>query len=214
MCSQDTFLRGTSAERNAGVVEHRPDVGSAPAQFLVAPRIVSQRSTPSLYYKPRGKIRYDNKPNTILICLLDDWRSKVINVNNWLARANELLQQSVSTATAGERIAFATSFLAAFYGPESVEMKVFRQSLDNIERSKEAVGHRLELHARGTIKAVKPAVESGLIKSVRTLLSGEIVGDLLAIARERLDDDSESAKNVSAVLVAAAFRRHNANNGL
>jgi hypothetical protein len=129
----------------------------------------------------------------------------VINVDNWLARANEVLQQSVSTATAGETIAFATSFLAAFYGPDSVEMKVFRQSLDNIERGKEAVAHRSELHARGTIKAVKAAVESGLIKSVRTLLSGEIIGDLLAIARERLEEDSESAKNVSAVLVAAAF---------
>jgi hypothetical protein len=84
-------------------------------------------------------------------------------------------------------------------------MKVFRQSIDNIERGKEAVAHRLELHARGTIKTVKAAVESGLIKSVRTLLSGEIIGDLLAIARERLEEDSESAKNVSAVLVAAAF---------
>ena len=129
----------------------------------------------------------------------------MLDVSNWLIRANESLQQSVSTATVGEKIAFATSFIAAFYGPESVEMKVFRQSIDNIERGKEGVSHRLELHARGTIKAVKAAVESGLIKSVRTVLSGEIIGDLLAIARERLEDDSESAKNVSAVLVAAAF---------
>lgn len=37
--------------------------------------------------------------------------ANVINVNNWLTRANEILQQSVSTATAGEKIAFATSFL-------------------------------------------------------------------------------------------------------
>jgi hypothetical protein len=67
----------------------------------------------------------------------------VINVNNWIARANEILQQSVSTATAAEKVAFATSFLAAFYGPDSIEVRVFRQSLDNIERGKEAVAHRL-----------------------------------------------------------------------
>ena len=97
-------------------------------------------------------------------------QKSVLDVDNWLTRANEILQQSISTATAGEKIAFATSFIAAFYGPESVEMKVFRQSIDNIERGKEAVPHRLELHARGTIKAVKAAVESGLIKSVRTIL--------------------------------------------
>jgi hypothetical protein len=129
----------------------------------------------------------------------------MIDANNWLARADALLQASVSTASAGEKIAFATSFIAAFYGPESVGMKVFRQSIDNIERGKEAVAHRLELHARGTIKATKAAIESGLIRSVRVLLSGEIIGDLLAIARERLQEDSESAKNVSAVLVAAAL---------
>lgn len=129
----------------------------------------------------------------------------MINVNSWLARADEILQQGLSTATVGEKIAFATSFLAAFYGPDSIEMKVFRQSLDNIERGKVTVAHRLELHARGTIKVVKDAVESGLIKNVRTLLSGEIIGDLLAIARERLEEDSEAANNVSAVLMAAAF---------
>lgn len=129
----------------------------------------------------------------------------MVDVNNWLVRADALLQQSVSTATVGEKIAFATSFIAAFYGPDSVQMKVFRQSIDNIERRKEGVSHHLELHARGVIQEVRAAVKSGLIKSVRTLLSGEIIGDLLAIARERIHEDSESAKNVSAVLVAAAF---------
>jgi len=126
-------------------------------------------------------------------------------VQNWLKRADDLLQQSISTMTAGEKVAFATSFIATFHGPESVEMKVFRQSIESIERGKEAVSHRLELHARGTIKAVKAAIECGLLKSIRVLLSGEIISDLLTIARDKLEEDSESAKNVSAVLVAAAF---------
>jgi hypothetical protein len=129
----------------------------------------------------------------------------MVDMNKWIGRADEILQRGLSIASVGEKIAFATSFIDAFYGPESIQMKVFRQSIDNIERRKDAVQHNLELHARGTIKEVKHAVESGLIKGVRTLLSGEIIGDLLAIARERLEEDSESAKNVSAVLVAAAF---------
>jgi hypothetical protein len=58
---------------------------------------------------------------------------------------------------------------------------------------------------KGTLRNIKGEVQAGLIKSVRALLTGEIVSELLVLAREILSDQSEGAMKVSSVLVAAAF---------
>jgi hypothetical protein len=129
----------------------------------------------------------------------------MIDANNWVAQADAVLKSGMSIHKASEKIAFATSFLAAIYGPESVQMKVFRQGADNIERRKDGIAHHLELHAIGTIRTTKAAVENGLVKTVRTQLSGEIMGDLLSTARDILQETTEASTHVGAVLVAAAF---------
>lgn len=52
---------------------------------------------------------------------------------------------------------------------------------------------------------IKAELRGGLIKNVRALIAGENIAELLALAKDVLSQDSEPAKNVGAVLVAAAF---------
>jgi hypothetical protein len=129
----------------------------------------------------------------------------MLDVDSWISRANAVLEGGHSTTNASELMQFATSIIAAFYGSESPQMKTFRDSTDGICRGKDAVEHRLHLHARATIRNVKAELETGLIKSVRALITGENISEFLALAKDVLSENSEASKNVGAVLVAAAF---------
>jgi hypothetical protein len=104
-----------------------------------------------------------------------------------------------------EQMQFATSMIATFYGPDSPQMKTFRDTADGIHKSKEAVRHNLQLHARATIKNILAELRAGLVKNVRAIIAGEVMAELLALAKDVLADNTEAAKNVGAVLVAAAF---------
>jgi hypothetical protein len=45
--------------------------------------------------------------------------------------------------------------------------------------------------------------ENGLIASLRAQVAGEVFAELVGLSKETLKDRTESAKNVSAVLIAA-----------
>jgi hypothetical protein len=62
-------------------------------------------------------------------------------------------------------------------------------------------------HARITrqLRNAIAEVEGGLIVGLRAQVAGEIFSELVGLGKEVLEDDTESAKNVSAVLIAAAF---------
>jgi hypothetical protein len=57
----------------------------------------------------------------------------------------------------------------------------------------------------GTLEALKSDVAEGLTGNVALQVSGELLGDLLSLAKVALADGGEGQKNVAAVLVAAAF---------
>jgi hypothetical protein len=59
--------------------------------------------------------------------------------------------------------------------------------------------------AQGALRTMKAEVERGLIGNVTRLAAGEVLGDMLALAKEALSEDREEAKNVAAVLTAAAY---------
>ena len=127
----------------------------------------------------------------------------MINTEDWIKRADEVIANT-SQWNYSEALQFATSMITAFYGPESPQMKTFRMTIENIQK-KPGNATELRMQAGATIKNVKAEIQAGLIKSVRALIAGEIVSDLLALAKGILADSSESAKNVGSVLVAAAF---------
>jgi hypothetical protein len=131
-----------------------------------------------------------------------------LNTEPLLKRAREVLAQPVNLASASEPIQFATSMLTALHGAQSTQLKVFLDGCAAISKNTTGAGnaaHHLRQHAHGAIKNAIAEVEGGLIVSLRAQVAGEILGELVGLGKETLEDDTESAKNVSAVLIAAAF---------
>ena len=129
----------------------------------------------------------------------------MLNIEAWIKRADEVVAH-ISNWNYSEGMQFATSLITEFYGPDSPQMKTFRETTQALLKGKtEYIPFALAKHTKGTILSIKAAIQSGLIKSVRALLTGEIVAEFLTLARDISADDSEGAKNVSSVLVASAF---------
>lgn len=123
----------------------------------------------------------------------------------WLKRAKEILAKGNNSREAGP---FATSILSALYGPHSPQLLAFSRDMQGLAKSAENVTsatyfqHSLAL---STIQNVIGEIENGLIVNVRTQVAGEVLAELVALGKEILEDDTESSKNVSSVLIAAAF---------
>jgi len=127
------------------------------------------------------------------------------NAEPWLARAKTIVS---AQHLPSEGIQFAVSLLAAIYGPQSSQLGAFSAALAQIAKSAENPTtslHHQDRHAQGTIRATIAEIEGGLVGSLRSQVAGEVFGELVGLGKEILNDDTESAKNVSAVLIAAAF---------
>ena len=125
------------------------------------------------------------------------------NVEAWLQRAQEVLGKGHISR---EAIAFAPSILTALYGPKSAQLEAFEHRMQEISRSgkENADYQRLDI-AFSTIQNVIAEAKNGLIVDLRSQIAGEVLAELVGLGKEILADDTESAKNVSAVLIAAAF---------
>lgn len=124
----------------------------------------------------------------------------------WIKRADEILTDPLSQRTS-EAVQCATSMISAFYGPESSQMRVYRATMEVIARQKDGQQHELQMNALGTVKNIKAEILAGLTNRVRALVAGEILTELVALAKETLAErqNPEAAKNIGAVLVASAF---------
>lgn len=58
---------------------------------------------------------------------------------------------------------------------------------------------------RGVLAGLKADVEAGLVTSIERRGMGEVLADMLALAKEANSDGSDGAKNVASVLAAAAY---------
>ncbi len=128
----------------------------------------------------------------------------------WIKRADEVINlgDSASHGVASESTQFATSLLTALYGPQSTQLKAFSTGCDAISKMKSGTGSvpvQLCRHARGAIINAKAELQSGLIGSLRLQVTGEVLADLVGLGREILAEGTDTAKNVAAVMIAAAF---------
>ncbi|MCU1240975.1 MAG: hypothetical protein JWO71_1701 [Candidatus Acidoferrum typicum] len=126
------------------------------------------------------------------------------NADAWLARAKAVL----SGHAPSEVVQSAISLLTAVYGPQSAQMNAFTTGLAQIAKlapNPINSSHHQEQLAQGAIRNTIAEIEGGLIVSLRAQVAGEIFGELVGLGKETLEDDTDSAKNVSAVLIAAAF---------
>jgi hypothetical protein len=128
----------------------------------------------------------------------------------WIKRADEVLARGCpfDFATCSEAIHFATSILTALYGPRSSQLQGFLSGQEAIARNEKGKGNSLFIqcgHAHGAISNAKAELQAGLIATVRVLVAGEMMAELVRLGNEILERDKEEAKNVAAVLIAAAY---------
>lgn len=130
-----------------------------------------------------------------------------------LKRIDELLHLNIQPSYAvykngPEVVQGATSLLSLVYGQESAQLEHMRAALLTI--SKQSGGadwkHSQEaLVAQGVLQNLKREIETGLTGSLRHQITGEVLTDLIQLSRTALEEQGDSAKNVAAVLAAAAF---------
>ena len=60
-------------------------------------------------------------------------------------------------------------------------------------------------HAAGAMKSANRELKAGLIVRLRVAVAGEILTELIGLAKEVLREQTDTAKNTASVLVAAAF---------
>jgi len=125
----------------------------------------------------------------------------------WSKRANEVLSGGAAGnyASAGEAVQFATSMLTTLYGPESPQIQSLRSGSDAISKKKDGNAYELCCLALGVISNAKKELDAGLVDNIRASIAGEVLGELIRLCREVLDEKTDEAKNVGAVLISAAF---------
>jgi hypothetical protein len=128
------------------------------------------------------------------------------NVEKWLERAKTFhghVGMLNAPTRSGEALAFAISMASTFYGESSAQAEALKRSADNMSKSKEERASMvLYEFASGYIANMAAELNSGLVENLRLRLTGEILSDLVGMAREAL---TENAVHVAAVLTAAAF---------
>lgn len=127
-----------------------------------------------------------------------------VNADAWIKRATEILQHSPNSET----VTFAASIITTFYGSQSPQLATLNNGLAHIAKSTKTGGGMMfyqAKHAHGAIQNVVAEIQQGLIGSLRAQVAGEVLSDLLSLGKEILERGNDSSKNVSAVLVAAAF---------
>lgn len=132
------------------------------------------------------------------------------NTKDWLRRADDILKSGPSgfADTALEAVHCATSMLSALYGPNSSQVKIFLAQNEMLSKTKSGTGSIIydqSANALCAIKNAKAELQAGLVTGVRVLVAGEILAELVRLAKETMGDKGEAAKNVAAVLAAAAF---------
>jgi hypothetical protein len=122
------------------------------------------------------------------------------NAEAWLKRAGEVLAEAPPVSA----IPFAISMFTALYGPRSPQLISLQEGLEQSGRG--ASGHYgKQEYALNAITNTIEELKSGLIVNVRTQVVGEVLAELVVLGKEILADDTDSSKNVSAVLIAAAY---------
>jgi len=115
------------------------------------------------------------------------------------------------TALASQLLNGTLSVMTAVYGSESHQVRALSDLGQEIRRKSDRPAH-LEHNSSSIIQAsvgalrnLKEELDSGFAGSLQKRLTSEVLTDLVQLARAVLEEPGDSAKNVAAVLAAAAF---------
>ena len=126
-----------------------------------------------------------------------------VNVEGWLKRAQEF-DATGRGRHSGEALQFAISMAVAFYGPNSQQVEIIKRQAAMIPKEQGSAYPDMLIYefALGAIRNMVEEIKAGLTQNIRLGIAGEILADLIGMAREALDIN---AVEVAAVLTAAAF---------
>jgi hypothetical protein len=125
-----------------------------------------------------------------------------------LKRIDELLALTPGTQSAPQLSQGCVSLLSLIYGPNSSQLQQFNTALAAIHKGAGSASwqsQQIAHAAQGTLTNLRREIESGLTGSLRHQITGEVLTDFIQLARSVLTQQGDGAKNVAAVLTAAAF---------
>jgi hypothetical protein len=130
-----------------------------------------------------------------------------------LNRIDQLLQETESRrdGNATQLLTGALTVMTAAYagGSSSTQVKALLDRREEIYSQK--TGHESMWDysmigaVRGALTNLRQEVEAGLLTSVEHEVASDVLSDLVRLARVALEETTEGAKNVAAVLAAAAY---------
>jgi hypothetical protein len=129
------------------------------------------------------------------------------------ARIDELLELAKSgrgddNSLSTELYQGAITMLEFTHEENCSQISALRDLVAGHQKSKEPairITRAISSSALGSLNSLKGEVEAGLVGNLRREVTGEVLGDLLLLAKATLDEGTESSKNVASVLVSAAF---------
>jgi hypothetical protein len=142
-----------------------------------------------------------------MIAEIESLSSMSINTDVWLQRASSQLEQrrmAPSGSQSGEMLNFAISMATAFYGPTSPQVELIKRRAEAIPKEKGNAYPHIMIYefAHGAVTNMVAEIQGGLIQNMRLGIAGEILADLIGMAKDAL---AENSVQVAAVLSAAAF---------
>lgn len=112
-------------------------------------------------------------------------------------------------AYTAELQAGATTLIAAVHGAASPQLKALHQAIENAQGSvrhfPSAIQFSIAEALKGALKNLQSEIDAGAIGSISRGVSGEVLGDIVGLAKAALAENNPNSKNVAAVLAAAAF---------
>ena len=100
------------------------------------------------------------------------------------------------------------SLLSLVYGDKSAQVQQFTSMLAGFSKERGGSGSTnfwIATATQGVLTNLKEEIEAGLTGSLRHQITGEVLTDFVALAKSVLNEQGDGAKNVAAVLAAAAF---------
>ena len=128
--------------------------------------------------------------------------------NDIVKRIDELLALHIDGSNGSLLSQGCVSLLSLVYGPKSAQLESFNSSLAPILKTSGSPvwkDEQISIDAQGVLKNLKGEIESGLTGNFKLQYAGEVLTDFIQLARTTLNQSGDGAKNVAAVLAAAAF---------
>lgn len=101
------------------------------------------------------------------------------------------------------------SLMQALYGSNSSQEQALSTYIERLREkihpSNQNIINQSILAIKGALTSIKAELDSGFIGTLRRRLTGETLTDFIKLARAVLEEANNDAKNVAAVLAAAAF---------